>query len=79
MQRLWADKIDWDKSVSLKFYMEWQKWREQLILNNWKISQQTLVSIAVRIQLHNFADDSKKAYGACIYLRSKTVPTNPDL
>lgn len=24
----------------------------------------------MRIQLHSFADDSKKAYGACIYLRS---------
>ncbi|GFX43392.1 integrase catalytic domain-containing protein [Trichonephila clavipes] len=55
--------------------MEWKKWCEELPhLRNLKIPRLVLDSTLLEddVELHSFCDASKKAYGAAIYLRTKS-------
>ncbi|XP_037827391.1 uncharacterized protein LOC119615458, partial [Lucilia sericata] len=70
LQSLWKLKLHWDESVPLDIFTEWEQIRAQLkCLNNIKIPR--FVSFNSFTNIHAFADASKKAYGACIYVVSK--------
>ncbi|GFY19008.1 integrase catalytic domain-containing protein [Trichonephila clavipes] len=56
-------------------FTEWKKWCEELPhLRNLKIPRIVLDSTLLEddVELHSFCDASKKAYGAAIYLRTKS-------
>ncbi|XP_076660598.1 uncharacterized protein LOC143363956 [Halictus rubicundus] len=72
MQDLWKAKLDWDESVPQHIYSDWEDYKQQLsCLSQFKIPRKIIATAASEIQLHGFCDASEKAYGACIYIRSR--------
>ncbi|GFY34122.1 integrase catalytic domain-containing protein [Trichonephila clavipes] len=75
LQDLWKEEIQWDDPLPTHIEKEWKKWCEELPhLRNLKIPQLVLDSTLLEddVELHSFCDASKKAYGAAIYLRTKS-------
>ncbi|GFU85541.1 DUF1758 domain-containing protein [Trichonephila clavipes] len=73
--RLWKEEIQWDDPLQTHSEKEWKKWCEELShLRNLKIPRLVLDSTLLEddVELHSFCDASKKAYGAAIYLRTKS-------
>lgn len=72
IQKLWLEKIDWDDNISEELYQSWIKFSSNINkLQTLCIPRHVLCVCPEEIQLIGFADSSQKAYGACIYLRSK--------
>ena len=73
---LWQTKLDWDDKVSQEHATRHKKWREELpLLKEVRLPRCYFGKEKPKsIQLHRFADASKEAYGAVIYLRA-TYPT----
>ncbi|GFX64930.1 integrase catalytic domain-containing protein [Trichonephila clavipes] len=68
-------EIQWDDPLPTHIEKEWKKWCEELPhLRNLKIPRLALDSTLLEdnVELHSFCDASKKAYGAAIYLRTKS-------
>ncbi|XP_065075911.1 uncharacterized protein LOC135699568 [Ochlerotatus camptorhynchus] len=73
MQHLWLLALEWDAEVPPEIRQQWVRFAEQLPqLANFRIDRYALVPKYRRIELHCFADASKAAYGACIYVRSES-------
>ncbi|XP_065073868.1 uncharacterized protein LOC135697936 [Ochlerotatus camptorhynchus] len=74
VQDLWRQKCDWDESLPEAMQNFWIEYRrnlsalDSLSIPRWVVFCTDLASI----QIHGFCDASKKAYGACLYLRSTT-------
>ncbi|GFW78344.1 integrase catalytic domain-containing protein [Trichonephila clavipes] len=69
------EEIQWDDPLPTHIEKEWEKWCEELPhLRNLKIPRLVLDSTLLEddVELHSFCDASKKAYGAAIYLRTKS-------
>ncbi|XP_076230267.1 uncharacterized protein LOC143176322 [Nomia melanderi] len=75
LQRLWQVQAGWDESVSQELSTQWLEYREDIQrIQTLKIPRCTMATnldINTRLELHGFSDASEKAYGACIYLRSR--------
>ncbi|XP_076225075.1 uncharacterized protein LOC116434182 [Nomia melanderi] len=75
LQRLWQIQAGWDESVSQELSTQWLEYREDIQqIQTLKIPRCTIATnldIDTRLELHGFSDASEKAYGACIYLRSR--------
>ncbi|GFV75014.1 integrase catalytic domain-containing protein [Trichonephila clavipes] len=75
LQDLWKEEIQWDDPLPTHIEKEWRKWcEEQPHLRNLKIPRLVLDSTLLEddVELHSFCDASKKAYGAAIYLTTKS-------
>ncbi|XP_076660340.1 uncharacterized protein LOC143363667, partial [Halictus rubicundus] len=73
MQELWASKLNWDESVSEELHTKWVNYcRDLTYIKTIKITRRVVISDYQSLQLHGFCDASEQAYGACIYMRSKT-------
>ncbi|GFT11092.1 integrase catalytic domain-containing protein [Trichonephila clavipes] len=75
LQDLWKEEIQWDDPLPTHIEKEWEKWCEELPnLRNLKIPRLVLDSTLLEddVELHSFYDASKKAYGAAIYLTTKS-------
>ncbi|GFV20658.1 integrase catalytic domain-containing protein [Trichonephila clavipes] len=75
LQDLWKEEIQWDYPLPTHIEKKWKKWCEELPhLRNLKISRLVLDSTLLEddVELYSFCDASKKAYGAAIYLRTKS-------
>ncbi|GFY05482.1 integrase catalytic domain-containing protein [Trichonephila clavipes] len=75
LQDLWKGEIQWDDLLPTHIEKEWKKWCEELPhLRNLKRPRLVLVSTLLEddVELHSFCDACKKAYGAAIYLRTKS-------
>ncbi|GFU61550.1 integrase catalytic domain-containing protein [Trichonephila clavipes] len=75
LQDLWKGEIQWDDPLPTHIEKEWKKWCEELPhLRNLKIPRLVYDSPLLEddIELHSFCDASKKAYGAAIYLTTKS-------
>ena len=71
IQQLWNSKLIWDTPLPLETQTAWLDYKEQLpLLNNIKFNRCIVVLNFTELQLHGFCDESEKAYGACLYLRS---------
>lgn len=71
IQNLWLEKLTWDESLPSSLHCKWTQYYNQLkSLNNFKIPRQAVASNKVEVQIHGFADASKNAYGACVYIRT---------
>ena len=76
LQDLWREGFPWDQQIPEPYYSLWSKWLKSLphivtirIPRCYKSSQ--LGTIAT-LQLHNFADASRRGYSAVSYLRMVT-------
>ncbi|GFQ65828.1 integrase catalytic domain-containing protein [Trichonephila clavata] len=75
LQDLWKGEIQWDDPLPSHIEKEWKKWCEELThLGSLKMPRLVLDSTLLEddIELHSFCDASKKAYGAAIYLSTKS-------
>ena len=74
LQSFWLERIDWDDYVLDAILEEWSRWRRELpLLTTHCISRCCHPKEAmISTQLHGFADASKKAYAAVVYLRMDT-------
>ncbi|GFX49654.1 integrase catalytic domain-containing protein [Trichonephila clavipes] len=75
IQDLWKEEIQWDDSLPTHIEKDWKKCREELLhLQNLKIHRLVIDSTLLEddFEWHSFCDASKKAYGAAIYLRTKS-------
>ncbi|XP_068741884.1 uncharacterized protein [Montipora capricornis] len=73
LQELWRDKLPWDRQIPEPYLSQWQRWLEELprvitigISRCYKV--QSLRNSST-VQLHNFADASRRGYAAVSYLR----------
>ncbi|XP_062715823.1 uncharacterized protein LOC134291718 [Aedes albopictus] len=78
MQQLWTIRdedgqpLGWDQTVPPTVGEAWRNFHEQLpLLNQPRIERCVIIQDAVSIEIHCFSDASEKAYGACLYIRSK--------
>ena len=80
LQRLWEQKIEWDKEVLLSIKDVWLCWRGELKLLATKhipryyFSKQ---SICTSFELYGFCDAMEVAYAAVIYFRTLDSKGNP--
>lgn len=77
MQSLWLLKaddgkiFDWDQELPSSMQVTWMSYISQLpLLNNLRIERFVLSPRTTSLQYHFFSDASKRAYGACCFLRS---------
>ncbi|XP_018405227.1 PREDICTED: uncharacterized protein LOC108781676 [Cyphomyrmex costatus] len=76
VQELWQSEVQWDESVPLNIHTRWVEFRAQLdSLNHLRIPRFVNFSMDTQsTQIHGFCDASQNAYGACIYVRTRTAP-----
>lgn len=73
IQLCWKSGVTWDESVPQDIYDMWFSYQSQLhLLRRFRISRCLLCPEASTLELHEFCDASVKAYGACLYLRSRS-------
>ncbi|KAK9708703.1 Pao retrotransposon peptidase [Popillia japonica] len=72
IQRLWEAKLAWEDSIPQGLLNDWLTFREDLkFLDTIKIPRQVTVPNCSYLELHGFADSNGRAFGACLYIRSK--------
>jgi len=73
MQRLWQLRVDWDEAVPSDIHSQWSRYKSEFhILNNFQLSRKVIPHATEAIELCGFSDASERAYGACVYVRSKS-------
>jgi hypothetical protein len=72
MQLLWQLNFHWDESIPEYLYTLWLEFQNKLDhLNNIKVPRHITCNEPHHIELHGFSDASEKAYGACIFIKSR--------
>lgn len=70
MQELWRLKLDWDDELPDEQMDTWNTFRVQLqSVRRIRKKRCVIPGDAKRIELHGYCDASKRAYGACLYVR----------
>lgn len=70
MQDLWVSEIGWDEQLKEEQLKAWQTFTHSLPdISTMRIPRGVCSPNADVIELHGFADASKVAYGACLYVR----------
>ncbi|XP_076176650.1 uncharacterized protein LOC143151436 [Ptiloglossa arizonensis] len=72
MQGLWAAKVGWDESLPQELQSQWGRFREEIREISTLRVPRRVPSSSLGVELHGFSDASERAYGAAIYLRSRT-------
>jgi hypothetical protein len=71
LQKLWQDKLSWDKQLPHHIQQEWNKLQQTIpLLSQIRINRKIIQANATNIQIHGFCDSSEIAYSACLYIRS---------
>lgn len=75
LQDLWTHKLGWDQAVPAVAESTWLSFVNDLNnINQYKIPRQLLLNKPYKsVELHGFSDASKKAYGACIYVKCENI------
>nr|XP_012152116.1 PREDICTED: uncharacterized protein LOC105664028 [Megachile rotundata] len=73
LQKLWELRLDWDESLPQELHTLWQSiYKELRNINNISIQRHVIDKNVSQLQFHGFCDASESAYGACIYIRTRT-------
>jgi len=73
LQQIWAMKTDWDSILSTDIKNRWRLFGQDLgLLQNVLVLRKVLPEACEEIQIHGFSDASQEAYGACVYVRSRS-------
>ncbi|XP_050298577.1 uncharacterized protein LOC126737642 [Anthonomus grandis grandis] len=72
MQNIWKEKINWDEPLKEPILTQWTTFIKELPqLMCLKIPRFFLANNnPSSLQIHGFSDASRKAYGACVYIRA---------
>ncbi|XP_063989736.1 uncharacterized protein LOC135168999 [Diachasmimorpha longicaudata] len=75
IQSLWRLKLKWDDPLPTDYVRQWRKFRAEINeLDKISIPRWLRLSTeSINIQLHGFADASKSAMSAVVYIRSKKL------
>ena len=77
MQDLWKLQLEWDETIPQDVSTAWINFKTELqIIKKFKVPRKIMLSNAINLQLHGFADASQRAYGASVYLRSVDKDNN---
>ncbi|XP_075163068.1 uncharacterized protein LOC142235694 [Haematobia irritans] len=69
MQQLWLEGLDWDSPISKESHLTWECLIKDFSqIDDIKIPRWFRYMPSDRIQIHGFADASKAAYCACVYV-----------
>ncbi|XP_075150331.1 uncharacterized protein LOC142224446 [Haematobia irritans] len=69
LQQLWLEGLDWDTPVSQETHLTWESLMQDFShIANIKIPRWIRYMPSDRVQIHGFADASKAAYCACVYV-----------
>ncbi|XP_062537792.1 uncharacterized protein LOC134206116 [Armigeres subalbatus] len=81
VQELWERECSWDAPLSEDMTEKWLEYRRNMIgLDGFTVPRWVGVTKSMKsVQLHGFCDASKKAYGACIYVRTVTEDDEVDV
>ena len=72
LQELWVQKLDWDESIPMKLDSEWEEFKSNLLMiDSIKVPRFVHTTSSATVQIHGFSDASMRAYGCCIYVRSR--------
>ncbi|XP_070527718.1 uncharacterized protein [Cardiocondyla obscurior] len=75
MQNTWQTQMGWEESVPQEFHQRWVDFRHELIyLKEIRVPRWVGSKDMHNLQLHGFCDASEKAYGACVYVRTREGP-----
>lgn len=70
IQDVWVDGLDWDEPLQNGLLQRWVEFRSSLCrVSEISIPRSVCSPAPMRVEQHGFADASKRAYGACVYLR----------
>ena len=72
IMQLWMHKSDWDDVLPAKIFSLWREWTQQLtLLTSHPVARRysSTYSPVIASTLQGFADASRVAYGAAVYLR----------
>ncbi|XP_062704313.1 uncharacterized protein LOC134286676 [Aedes albopictus] len=74
VQKLWERECSWDTPLSEELRERWLEYRRNMIgLDGITVPRWIGVTKSLEsVELHGFCDASRKAYGACIYIRTVT-------
>ncbi|XP_076376168.1 uncharacterized protein LOC143258753 [Megalopta genalis] len=74
LQQLWQTQTGWDQSIPQNLHSQWLQYRQDISkVGAMNISRCAISECLDDIELHGFSDASEKAYGACVYLRSRDL------
>lgn len=72
IQKLWETKTNWDDIISESLQAEWYRFYKDLAhLKDVKIPRHVTSPERTSVEIHGFGDASERAYGACIYVRTR--------
>ncbi|XP_070526460.1 uncharacterized protein [Cardiocondyla obscurior] len=75
MQDTWQTQMGWEESVPQEIHQRWVDFRHELIyLKEIRVPRWVGSRDMHNLQLHGFCDASEKAYGACVYVRTREGP-----
>lgn len=72
MQKVWEQKINWDKEIPIELTQEFKKWLKTAHMINKYCVPRCMTPVPVEkceTSLHVFCDASQNSYASCIYLR----------
>ncbi|XP_052743984.1 uncharacterized protein LOC128199256 [Bicyclus anynana] len=76
IKELWLQKIDWDDDPPHQITQSWSRFQSELsCLSQLSIPRHIGITDSCEISLVAFADASEKAYGAVLYIHTKTPTT----
>ncbi|XP_065368808.1 uncharacterized protein LOC135961242 [Calliphora vicina] len=72
LQELWLMQLDWDESIPTRLDTSFTDFKANLLkIDIIEIPRFVLTSSNTECQIHGFSDASMRAYGCCIYIRSR--------
>ncbi|XP_046807525.1 uncharacterized protein LOC124420040 [Lucilia cuprina] len=72
LQELWLMQLDWDESIPTRLDTSWTSFKANLLkIYIIEIPRFVLTTSNAECQIHGFSDASMRAYGCCIYIRSR--------
>lgn len=73
LQDTWQSGVDWDESLPQDLHDRWLEFKNQLPqLSEMSTPRRVkFTSEQHQVQFHGFCDASQRAYGACVYIRSR--------
>ncbi|XP_075157510.1 uncharacterized protein LOC142230767 [Haematobia irritans] len=73
MQQIWMDKTGWDEYLTESCNRRWNQFiSDYNILNDIKLERWIGFEPLCNLEIHGFSDASERAYGACVYSRTKS-------
>ncbi|XP_043468378.1 uncharacterized protein LOC122502412 [Leptopilina heterotoma] len=80
IQEIWLKKLQWDDELDHDLLQRWIGYYNELPkINMVKIPRWTLEKVDCQYEIHGFADASKQAYGAVVYLRVLNKNEQPNI